>query len=64
MGIEIIPADTTPEAFRVQLDVFRRMPGSKRLELVCEMSNKTQRVSPLLYQHPRFVCLLPHPKLV
>jgi hypothetical protein len=44
MRFEVIPADTTREAALVQYEVFRRMPASRRLELVCEMSNALRRL--------------------
>jgi hypothetical protein len=39
MALEVIPADTTPEAALVQREVFGRMSPSRRLELACEMSD-------------------------
>jgi hypothetical protein len=39
MALEVIPADTTPEAARVQREIFRRMSPSRRLELACQMSD-------------------------
>jgi hypothetical protein len=39
MAVEVVPADTTPEAAAVQREVFRRMAPMKRLQLACEMSD-------------------------
>lgn len=39
MKVEFIPADTTPEAARVQAEVFRRMSPERRLELALQMSD-------------------------
>ena len=39
MNVELVPADTTPEAAQVQLEIFRRMPAARRLELAFQMSN-------------------------
>jgi predicted RNA polymerase sigma factor len=45
MKIEIVPADTTLEAARVQFDVFRRMRPDRRLELALEMSTALRNVA-------------------
>ena len=37
--------DTSPDAERVQLDVFRRMTGEQRLKLALEMSNFARELS-------------------
>ena len=42
---ETIPADTTLEAFHVQIGIFRRMPPERRLAMVFEMSNNQRRVA-------------------
>jgi hypothetical protein len=42
--MELIPADTTPEAWRVQVEVYRRMSPSRRLELALEMSDALRGV--------------------
>jgi hypothetical protein len=39
MSFDIVPADTTPEADRVQREVYRRMSGGQRLELAFQMSD-------------------------
>ena len=44
MNWEATPADTTPEAWAVQLDVYRRMPPTRRLELGLQMSDSLRHV--------------------
>ncbi len=43
--MELIPADTTLEAFHVQIGIFRRMSPQRRLAMVFEMSNNLRRVA-------------------
>jgi hypothetical protein len=49
-------ADTTPEAARVQFEVFRRMPPSKRLELALQMSDCLRELvaAGVRSRHPEF----------
>ena len=56
MRIDFVPADTTPEAARVQLEIFRRMNPSRRLELACEMSDTIRKVSAdgVRSRHPEY----------
>ena len=56
MTVEVVPADTTPEAARVQFDIFRRMPPSKHLELALGMSDSLRKVvaSGVRSRHPEF----------
>jgi hypothetical protein len=56
MGVEVVPADTTPEAARVQIEIFRRMPPSKRLELACQMSDSARLLSAagVRHRHPDY----------
>jgi hypothetical protein len=56
MTIRAIPADTSPEALRVQLDVLRALPGSRRLELAVEMSDALMEVAAVgvRQRHPEF----------
>jgi len=42
---ETIPADTTLEAFHVQVGIFRRISPERRLAMVFEMSNNLRRVA-------------------
>ena len=44
MGFEVIPADTTPEAWWVQVEIFRRMTPGRRLELAIEMSDNLRKI--------------------
>jgi hypothetical protein len=56
MMLEIVPADTTPEAARVQFDVFRRMQPHRRLELAFQMSTTLRNVaaSGVRSRHPDY----------
>jgi hypothetical protein len=56
VNIEIIPADTTPEAWAVQVDIYRRMAPSRRLELALQMSDTLRRVvaSGVRSRHPEY----------
>ena len=45
MKIEIVPADTTAEAARVQLDIFRGMQPHRRLELALQMSTSLRNLA-------------------
>ena len=49
-----MPFDTSPEAEAVQMDVFRRMTPSQRLELALQMSDSMRNVtlSGLRHRHP------------
>jgi hypothetical protein len=54
--MEILPRDTTPEAARVQFDVFRRMSPERRLELALEMSRSLRQLvaSGVRSRHPDY----------
>src|SRR5205814_1163348 len=56
VNLEIIPADTTPEAWRVQLEIYRRMSPSKRLELALRMSDSVREiaVAGMRARHPEY----------
>jgi hypothetical protein len=56
MDWEAIPADTTPEAWRVQVEIYRRMSPSKRLELALRMSDAMREVvaSGVRARHPEY----------
>src|SRR4029077_12585712 len=56
MKLEIVPADTTLEAARVQFDVFRRMPAHRRLELALQMSTALRNLaaSGVRSRHPDY----------
>jgi hypothetical protein len=38
MGFEIFPADTNPEAAEIHMEILRRLPPVRRLEMVFEMN--------------------------
>lgn len=54
--MELIPADTSLEAFQVQVGIFRRMPPERRLAMVFEMSNSMRRLaaSGVRSRHPNY----------
>jgi hypothetical protein len=56
MNYELIPADTTPEAARVQFEIYRRMSPDRRLELAFEMSQflRDVVVAGVRSRHPEF----------
>jgi hypothetical protein len=56
MNLEVIPADTTPEAWAVQIDIYRRMPPSRRLELALQLSDSLRSVvaSGVRRRHPEY----------
>ncbi len=41
---DYVPADTRPEAARVQLEIIRRMPPHRRLEQALAMSDHVRRL--------------------
>ncbi|HEY1860268.1 MAG TPA: hypothetical protein VGG61_07935 [Gemmataceae bacterium] len=45
MKLTATPADTLPEAARVQLEIYRRMAPEKRLQLAMRMSDTLRRVA-------------------
>jgi hypothetical protein len=56
MSLEFVPADTTPEAARVQLEIYRRMPASRRLELALQMSDTVRHIvaAGVRSRHPHY----------
>jgi hypothetical protein len=56
MSVNFIDGDTTPEAARVQLEVFRGMPPGKRLELAIQMSEDLRHVvlAGVRQRHPEY----------
>jgi hypothetical protein len=53
---EIVPADTTLEAFHVQFEILRRIKPSRRLELACELSDfvRSNCASGVRSRHPEY----------
>ncbi|HVI10661.1 MAG TPA: hypothetical protein VND65_20395 [Candidatus Binatia bacterium] len=41
----VIPSDTSPEAARVQLEIYRRMTPAERLRMALEMSDSIRNVA-------------------
>lgn len=56
LNFRLIPADTTPEAFWVLLDVYRRMSPERRFELACAMSNSLRELAAcgVRHRHPDY----------
>jgi hypothetical protein len=56
MTQELLPADTTLEAARVQAAIFQRMPAERRLSLACRMSDSLRGVvaSGIRGRHPQY----------
>ncbi len=44
MNVELFPADTTPEAFQVELEILRRLSPDRRLEMACRMTDSLRQV--------------------
>lgn len=41
----MIPRDTTPEAWEVQTQIWRRMSGQEKIELAFEMSENVRQIA-------------------
>lgn len=56
MALNPIPADTSLEAFRVLIAVYRAMPASRRLELALQMSDDIMEVAAagIRQRHPEY----------
>ncbi len=56
MNLIAIPADTTPEAAWVQLEIFRRMSPSKRLRMTLELGDSLRAIvtAGVRSRHPEF----------
>jgi hypothetical protein len=56
MSFETIPADTTREAWLVQMEIYRRMPGSEKLRRACQMSDWVRKLaaSGVRARHPEY----------
>jgi hypothetical protein len=56
MAIRSIPADTTPEAFRVLVHAYRAMPAGRRLEMALQMSDDIMAVAAagVRRRHPEY----------
>jgi hypothetical protein len=55
MSVEVVPADTTPEA-AVLLEIYRRMPPWRRLRAALEMGDLVRRLSEagVRSRHPEY----------
>src|SRR5437588_5125605 len=56
MNLDPVPADTTREAWQVQMEVLRRMSPNRRLELAFQMTNSLREVvaSGVRSRHPEY----------
>ncbi len=56
MSVEVIPADTTPEAAAVQLEIYRRMPPWRRLQIALELGDMVRSLSAagVRSRHPEY----------
>ncbi len=56
MTTDWLPADTTPEARQVELEVWRRMPPEKRLALAFRMTASLRDISAagIKSRHPEY----------
>lgn len=54
--MELVPADTSVEAARVQLEIFRRMRPEKRLAMAMSLSDSLRRLAAdgVLSRHPHY----------
>ncbi len=43
--MNLIPADTTLDAMRKELEVLRNMTGEQRLQIACDLSNNVRKIS-------------------
>jgi hypothetical protein len=56
MDVPIIPVDTSPEAAQVQVEIFRRMVPSRRLQLALEMGDSLRALvaAGIQQRHPEY----------
>lgn len=56
LNYELIPADTTMEAYLVQMAALRRLSPDRRLEMVCELNDSLREVmaSGVRARHPEY----------
>ena len=54
--MDYIPADTTPEAHRKQIEILQKMTGEQRLQITFELSDKARQelIDDIKKQHPEF----------
>ena len=62
----IRPADTTVDAWRKQIEIFRRMPGPERVAMALQMSEAAREVSiaGIRHRHPDWAADQVHDALV
>jgi hypothetical protein len=56
INIELIPADTTREAYLVQLAILRRLSPDRRLEIACRMTDALREIvaAGVRSRHPEY----------
>ena len=56
LNVELIPADTTPEAFRAQVEIWRRLSPTRRLEMACRMTDSLRELvkAGVRNRHPEY----------
>ncbi|MCD4783168.1 MAG: hypothetical protein K8T10_04970 [Candidatus Eremiobacteraeota bacterium] len=56
MDFEIIPRDTTPEAFMAQFAIYKKMSGSQRVKLAIEASDALRETvkAGVRQRHPEY----------
>jgi Rv0078B-related antitoxin len=56
MALEVIPRDTSPEAWRVRLEVLRRLPPLRRLEIALELGDAGRELirAGVRHRHPDY----------
>jgi hypothetical protein len=54
--VELIPGDTSLEAFRVELSILRRLSAGRRLKMACRMTDSLRNVvaSGVRSRHPEY----------
>ncbi|MBW8015499.1 MAG: hypothetical protein FVQ82_04870 [Planctomycetes bacterium] len=52
----LIPHDTTPEAARVQTEIYKNMTGEQRLEIAFKLSNNLRQIvrDGIRHRHPDY----------
>jgi hypothetical protein len=56
LNIEVIPADTTREAFLVNLEILRRLTPDRRLAMACRMTDNVRAIAAagVRIRHPEY----------
>ena len=56
LNYNLIPYDTTPEAARVQAEIYKNMTGEQRLEIAFKLSNNLRQIvrDGIRHRHPDY----------